>query len=74
MAATSVLANFTKIGTYVADGLITDKHVLPGIGLVLSIVTATLVGRLLLNRVTPEHFRIGVLLILAAVSIGLLLG
>lgn len=71
MAATSVLANFTKIGSYVADGLIDERHFLPGVGLVFCIVAVTLLGRVLLKRVTPEHFRTGVLLILAAVSISL---
>lgn len=74
MAATSVLANLTKIGSYVADGLIGERHLLPAAALVFCIVAVTILGRTLLQGVTPEHFRTGVLLILAAVSIGLLLG
>lgn len=74
MAATSVVANFAKISRYITDGLISERHILPSIGLVICVVISTVVGRLLLKRVPPEHFRNGVLLALTAASIGLIVG
>ncbi len=74
MAATSVAANFAKISRYITDGLISERHILPGIGLVLCVVVSTAVGRRLLKRVPPDHFRNGVLLALTAASIGLIVG
>lgn len=72
MAATSVVANFVKIGSYWQAGLFTSHHVLPGVGLVLTAIAATFLGRLVLKRVAAGHFRTGVLIILAAVSISLI--
>lgn len=74
MAATSVVANFAKISRYITDGLISERHIVPSIGLVICVIISTIVGRLLLKRVPPDHFRNGVLLVLTAASIGLIIG
>lgn len=74
MAATSVVANFVKVGSYVSAGLIGQVHIVPGLGLAACALAGTFAGRVLLKRVAPDHFRIGFLFILAAVSLGLILG
>lgn len=71
MAATSVLANFAKVASYARNGLITEDHMLTSVGLIVSIVTVTVAGRNLLQRVSAEHFRYGMLSILTIVAVGL---
>ena len=74
MAATSVVANVAKIGFYASSSLITHMHILPGVGLAGCALIGTFTGRILLNRVATEQFRIGFLVVLAMVSLGLVFG
>ena len=74
MAATSVVANVVKISLYASNSLITHAHILPGVGLAGCALIGTFAGRVLLKRVAPEHFRIGFLVVLAMISLGLVFG
>lgn len=74
MAATSVLANVVKLGTYGKAGILTLGHGPAAFGLVLVSLVSTIAGRAVLHRVNSDQFRIGVLVILTVIATTLLVG
>lgn len=74
MAATSVLANIAKLGSYSHAGILTLAHWPAAIGLLLVSLISTITGRAILHRVNSDQFRIGVLIILTGIAITLFVG
>lgn len=72
MAATSVLSNVAKLGAYSKIGILSTAMAWPIAGLVVAAISAALIGRLFLQKVSADQFGYGVQLILAACAVGLL--
>lgn len=72
MAATSVLTNIAKLIAYSKDGLIGEQHIYVIPALIISAVSAALVGRYLLQKISIHSFQHGVSVVLACAAISLL--
>lgn len=73
MAATSVLASGAKIAAYYQAGLLSMQLWIPIVGLSIAAVTAALIGRFYLRKITADGFDLGVRVLLAFAAIALII-
>ena len=73
MAATSIFANLAKMAAYFQSSMYTRELLSPSIGLVIAAVSAAIIGRLLLRKISAPKFNSGLEIILAISAITLLL-
>lgn len=73
MAATSVMSNFVKLGGYWNAGLFHTSTLWPCVGLVISAVSAVLIGKMVLTKITIRSFETGVNILLAIAATALLI-
>ena len=72
MAATSVLANWVKIGAYSASGLFSDTLILPSVSLCIVAIISVLIGKHFLQKLSTTQFDVGIRITLTISAVGLL--
>ena len=73
MAATSVIANCTKLVTYHSLGMLNQGKFWPSVGLAVAAISAALVGKRFIRHVSISQFDMGIRVILAISAIGLVI-
>lgn len=73
MAATSVMANVAKLGSYWHSGLLRVDMAWPAFGLVICAIVTSLIGRRILRHMNAGVFETGVQVVLVLAAVALLI-